>query len=180
VSDEDLRFPPTERREPAKFEPPPWERDQFDELAKARVEPGPAEAGGSEQGSPVPAATMAEQVVEAVRESVKDDPGEGSEAQGSQPAPPIDPKKLEVMLMGLRAEEPRPEAAYWKVTTIAGALCAVIGLAITVWAVVAFVTLTKSGVRGVTLATVLLVFGLGFSVGGIWLVTRTLRQQGVL
>jgi hypothetical protein len=184
VSDEDLRFPPPTRREPAKFEPPPWERDQFDELAKTRLEPGPAEGAKLEQPlASAPAATAAEQVAEAVLESARSGAEEpGPEGEGGSVAAPreIDQKHLDVMMMGLRAEEPRPEEAYWKVTTIAGVMCSLIGLAITVWAIVAFATLGKSGARGMTLASVLMLFGLGFAGGGIWVVAKTLRQQGVL
>ena len=183
MSEGDLRFPPARRREPAKFEPPPWEREQFEELAKSRVEQEPATAPAV--GSPLaaPAPSVAEQVLEAVQEaedaeSAGADSADVGEAQTARPG--IDPKRLEVMLMGLRAEEPRPEEAYWKVTTIAGGVSALIGFVITTWAIVAFATLWKSGPQGMTLASVLLVFGLGFVGGGIWLVARTLRQQGVL
>jgi hypothetical protein len=50
---------------------------------------------------------------------------------------------------------------------------------ITTWAIVAFATVAKSP-RGVQLAAVLLLFGLGFAGGGVWLITKTLRQRGVL
>jgi hypothetical protein len=184
VSDEDLRFPPLKRREPAKFEPPPWERDQFDELAKTRLEPGPAEGAKIEQPvATAQTATVAEQVAEAVMESARsssEEPGSKGEGTSADAPKEIDQKHLEVMMMGLRAEEPRPEEAYWKVVTIAGVLCSLIGLAITVWAIVAFATLGKSGARGMTLASVLMLFGLGFAGGGIWVVAKTLRQQGVL
>lgn len=181
VSDEDLRFPPVIRREPAKFEPPPWERDQFEELAKARVEPQPTEETVP-QDPPAPAQGAAEQVVEAVREASQRDSAEVESAKAGEKAtqPPIDDKRLEVMMMGLRAEEPRPEEVYWKVTMVAGVICTVIGLAISTWAIVAFATLSKAGAKGMTLASVLMLFGLGFAGGGGWLVLKTLREQGVL
>jgi hypothetical protein len=123
------------------------------------------------------------QVLDAVREADRAEPqSAGTLAAGEEVAekPPIDPKRVEVMLMGLRAEEPRPQEAYWKVTTIAGGVSALIGFAIMTWAIVAFMALSKSGPRGATLASVLMLFGLGFAGGGVWLVIKTLREQGVL
>ena len=183
MSDDDLRFPPAKRREPAEFKPPPWEREQFEELAKTRAEPGPEAVKEDEPPVSAPTTSVAEQVLAAVREveGVRAKAGDAGEAGVKGPGESaIDPKRLEVMLMGLRAEEPRPQEAYWKVTTIAGGVSALIGFAIMTWAIIAFVAVSKAGPRGVTLASVLMLFGLGFAGGGVWLVAKTLREQGVL
>ena len=178
MSDEDLRFPPPTRRDPAKFEPPPWEREQFDELAKAR---GEQELIPVPETDEPPAIPVAEQIATAVREAeTPEAAGTASPMGGHADRPAIDPKRVEVMLMGLRAEEPRPEEAYWVGTTGAGVVSALIGTAITTWGILAFVKLARSGVSGVALASVLTLFGLGFTGGGVWLVFRTMRQRGVL
>jgi hypothetical protein len=183
VSQEDLRFPPAKRRERTKFEPPPWERAQFEELAKAREEQEPAEKPASEEPVSSAQATAAEEIASAVREAEKvhaAPTAAAGEGDGEKAGPAIDPKRLEVMLMGLRAEEPRPEEAYWVSTTAAGVVSALIGLALTTWGILAFVKLSRSGLPGLVMASVLTLFGLGFTGGGVWLVQRTLRQRGVL
>ena len=136
----------------------------------------------AEQAVADPVPSVAQQVLEAVQEAERTEAGGDSAVAGAGEArgTSIDPKRLEVMLMGLRAEEPRPQEAYWKVTMAAGGVSALIGFAIVTWAVVAFATLSKSGAQGMTLASVLMLFGLGFAGGGVWLVARTLREQGVL
>jgi hypothetical protein len=204
VSDGSIQFPPGQRREKPKFEPPPWEREQFDELARRKqaeeaipapepeLEPAPAPEPAPEAAAPAategpPHAVATEGAKQAVTtvvaeqepEQVATPEGEAVEA-AEQEKVELDPKQVEMLLMGLRAEEPRAEEAYWKITTIVGAASALIGLLLTVWGVVALATPKKAGAGGAFLVTGLLLFGIGFLVGGVWVVFRSLRQQGVL
>lgn len=176
MSDTDIHFPPGQRREPPKFEPPPWEREQFEELARTKkaqepvvpVEPEPEAAS--------------EEAVDAVAEQAEIAPPEAAvseEAVGPE-ARKLSDEHIEVLLTGLRAEEPRVDEAYWKVTIVTGIALAVIGLGVSTWGVVALLTPKEPGATGTFLVMGLLVPGLGFFGAGVWLVVKSLRQQGVL
>jgi hypothetical protein len=181
ASDGDIHFPPGQRRDKPTFEPPPWERDQFEELARQKREAEQAQAEADE----LKAASLAVLDESADEESpVPVDPEE-ARPESRQPEegaekPELDPKHVEVLMMGLRSEEPRPEEAYWKISMIAGVTSALIGLVVTTWGVVALATPKQPGIGPFMLVAMLLVFGIGFMVGGAWVVFNSLRQRGVL
>jgi uncharacterized membrane protein len=181
ASDGNIHFPPGQRRDKPMFEPPPWERDQFEELAKQKAE---AEQAQAEADAALAAglAALAEPVAEEAPAPAE--PAEAREAQADQEdaveKPELDPKHVEVLMMGLRSEEPRPEEAYWKISMIAGVTSALIGLVVTTWGVVALATPKQPGIGPFMLVTMLLAFGIGFMVGGAWVVFNSLRQRGVL
>jgi hypothetical protein len=184
VSDQDLNFYPPERREAKKaFEPPPWEQDQFDELARRKeAERTAAEiVAGAANEDPASASTTEEQPIEA--------PSEES-AKTALYTPPITPAdadqgteedpRIETMLIGLRHEEPPFGTQMWKVATAAGAVLALVGVVLTVWGLVAMGAARRAGAFGALGGGILVVFGLGFVGVGGWMAFRTLRQQGVL
>jgi hypothetical protein len=184
VSDGDLHFPPGQRREKPKFEPPPWERDLFDELARRKAEQEASEspdvreptADTTAQGSDVPPAEAAGRPASEPVDQLDTERAERDQEETEKPE--LDMGQVEVLMMGLRAEEPRPEEAFTKATAAAGAISALIGLALTTWGLIALATPKQSG-AGVLVGSLLL-FGLGFMGGGVWVVFKTLRQQGVL
>ena len=182
ASDGDIHFPPGQRRDKPTFEPPPWERDQFEELAKQKAEAEQAQAEAD--------AALAASRSRTGRAGRRGGPGADrggrstgrhrrTEWQGVE-KPELDPKHVEVLMMGLRSEEPRPEEAYWKISMFAGVTSALIGLVVTTWGVVALATPKQPGIGPFMLVTMLLVFGVGFMAGGAWVVFNSLRQRGVL
>ncbi len=183
MNDADIHFPPGQRRDKPSFEPPPWERDQFDELSKRKAEEQaefeveqPVEPVAGEQES-----TAAETAGEHQgSERTETDAETDAEAAGESERPVVDAKQVEVLLMGLRAEEPRPEVTFQKITVIVGVVAALVGLAIATWGVIVLVTPAGSAPGAVFLASSLLLFGLGFMGIGAWVVYKSLRQQGVL
>ncbi len=182
ASDGDIHFPPGQRRDKPTFEPPPWEQDRFEELARQKREAELA-AAQAEPNAPaveteaaaVPLAPLVSELVEVVYAEADEE-----RAAGEGEKPELDPKHVEVLMMGLRSEEPRPEEAYWKISMAAGITSALIGLVVTTWGVVAFATPKQGGAGSLLLVTMLLFFGLGFMAGGVWVVFRSLRQRGVL
>jgi hypothetical protein len=184
VSDGDIHFPPGQRREKPRFEPPPWERDLFDEMSKRNQEevPAPQEPAlevvqpaepAKVEDEPAPMTDLSARLDEVQFEKVEEDTGESEK-------PKLDESQVEVLLMGLRAEEPRPENIFRKVTIVAGVVSALIGLALVTWGIIAFATPGQSGSGPALLGGMLLLFGFGLIGGGAWVVYTSLRQQGVL
>ncbi len=80
MGDQDFNFrPPTERREPKQFEPPPWERDAFDEMARTKAEQEAAEA---EAAAAAEAELAREAEAEVAREAAP-----GARAEEPEPLP---------------------------------------------------------------------------------------------
>ena len=184
MGDGDIHFPSGQRREKPKFEPPPWERDLFDELSKRKQVEAPValEVAAAEppvvEEEPGPLEELAAQpeVVGPKPAQIEADAEEAGQAE----KPALDAKQVEVLLMGLRAEEPRPEDVFRRVTVIAGVVSALIGLALMTWGFIALATPKQSGSGAAFLVGMLLLFGIGLIGGGAWVVYTTLRQQGVL
>jgi hypothetical protein len=198
VSDKGFDFqPPPPRRQPREFEPPPWEKDQFEQLARERAEQerierdaalaaqaeaekvtsepsAEADAGAGEQVAQdgLPQSDDSEGVAETATAGVEHQPA-------GEPRVVLDERQVELLLMGLREEEPETLAGLWLVSSVAGVVVVVVGLAISVWGTAAMLngSLGSTGKFG---GTVLVVFGLAFVGVGGWLVYRALRQRGVL
>lgn len=185
MNDQGFDFhPPHQRREPKRFEPPPWEADAFQELQRklgeeqAEEEIASAieslEADGAE--APVPA----NPAVDAAREAQT--VGAGWAAKPDEPVGEggVDDRVVLEMLAGLAAEEPPATRGVWKVAIASALLLGALGLVLVIWGVAAVVGSKTTGVVGSFGGTVLLVFGAGFVAAALWLVVRTLRQRGVL
>jgi hypothetical protein len=182
ASDGDMHFPPGQRREKPTFEPPPWEKDRFDDLAKQRQEAEAAqkllEVEEPVEPSPEAAEALAEEPL-GVAEQPEPEADE-EQAEAGEAKPELDPKHVELLMMGLRSEEPRAEDTYWKITTAAGVASALIGLLLTTGGLVAMATPKRPGAGPMLFVTLLMLFGIGFIVGGVWVVINALRQRGVL
>ena len=183
VGDQDFNFNPPPRREAKKpFEPPPWEKAQFEELARRKeAERVAAEAisGAVAVQAPTAATTPgASQEAGGV-------PSDAAQATESPPAAQEgvaieeDPR-IAAMMIELKSEEPSFGRELWRVSIVAGAIVAAIGAVFMVWGVVAIVATRRAGVTGSIGGLILLVFGLMFFGVGAWIVFRTLRQRGVL
>jgi hypothetical protein len=184
ASDGSIQFPPGQRREKPSFEPPPWEQDQFDELARLRSEPVPAPPLGGEAEPVGEAAIVFEDPAGTPRAPKTDGAAQAqpssTEATEDPEGSELDPKQVEMLMMGLRSEEPRLDGTYSKITMVVGAASALIGLVLMTWGLIGVAAPKKVGAAPVFLVGVPLIFGIGFVVGGVWVVIRSLRQQGVL
>jgi hypothetical protein len=198
VSDKGFDFqPPPPRRQPREFEPPPWEKDQFEQLARERAEQeriereaalvaqAEAEKAASEHSAEEDAGA-GEQVAQAAlpqsdgSTGVAETAPAGVEDQpAAEPRAVLDERQVELLLLGLREEEPETLAGMWLVSSVAGAVVVVVGLAIGLWGTAAMFN-RSLGSTGKLGGTVLVVFGLAFVGVGGWLVYRALRQRGVL
>lgn len=165
-----------ERREGKAFEPPPWELEQFERLARER---GPAQAEdeldlalkGLEQVVQEPAAQKDPAPVAVVTA-----PGKPAAEQAAQ----LDEARVIEMLAQLSAEEPRPIEDMWRMGLIAAAITGAIGIMLVVFGVVGLAKVAKAGPMGIYIASILLVFGAGFCALAAWTAVRTLKQRGVL
>lgn len=199
MSDQGFDFgPPPPKREARRFEPPPWEREQFERQAREQAEreaaaqeararvlaeeeaaraadrqtENPSATGGAEVGGPV--AVMAAMVPQ---------PETGAAAGDAEPTAPayateVDEKQVAIMMLGLRAEEPAALESAWVINLAAGSVVVLVGFAVGVWggAALARPGLPPAGTLG---GVVLLGFGLGFMGIGAWLIFKALRQRGV-
>lgn len=182
MDDQGFDFQSAERREPRQFEPPPWERDAFDDLQRQRAEspvtrgPEPTETGPAEEpavvsvpetaGAEETTATTAEQAPAAKRA------GEG-------------PSEAEIIeyLAGLAEEEPDPRGPATVVTIASAIVLMPIGIVLVVWGVAALVkaeaAYANAGIARTGAATMVL-FGAGFVAAAFWLIYRLMKQRGVL
>lgn len=190
MADDGFDFHTPERREAKQFEPPPWEREAFEELERKRADqevgqrpPVDQAAAGATQAPPDAPEREVERgpVSEA---AVGQGVAAGRAAQpGSEDAPvgpTLDEARVTEMLAGLSAEEPRSAEGLWRAAIGSAIVLGAIGVVLVVWAIAAIVSARRSGAVGLTGGLILLFFGAGFVAGALWLTVRTLRQQGVL
>ncbi|MDP2233763.1 MAG: hypothetical protein Q8K89_09015 [Actinomycetota bacterium] len=165
------------KRAPRAFEPPPWERQQFDELAAAKQV-----KAESAQETPAEKEPADETPADAGAGAAKD--------EGASPKPEGMPKdklvtkldevELTEMLAQLAAEEPHTNQGLWQAGVVASVGLGSIGLMVLIFGLVGLARTAKAGPVGVAGGAILVVFGLGMIALAIWLVVRTLKQRGVL
>jgi hypothetical protein len=157
-----------QRREPRRFEPPPWEREQFERLERERSRDVPV--AKPEVDPPAAPETEAPRAVE---------PEPESEPVARRAEPPEVPG-VDEMLLALKAEEPPAVESAWKFGLIASVLVGTIGLMLVIWGMVALARSAGSGPAGIMGATIMSVMG-GLFVGlAAWMGARSLKQRGVL
>ncbi len=179
MSDQDFNFsPPPPRRERKEFEPPPWEKDLFDRIAKERkAETVPTESVAE------PERSLVVEGQEITQEQVTVDAHPPSDEGVSKASPELDEVQLAAMMFELRAEEAPATQMYERVSLAAGVILLFIGLVILIWSVVMIAVALRQpeqGRSGVYVGMTVLVFGAGLVGTGAWFVFKTLRQQGVL
>ncbi len=198
TDDHGFDFRQRERRETKRFEPPPWEQNQFEELARKRTEEeaaqaeaqAAAEAGAqaqaaAEQAAAQPEATEAEAAAPTPAEVPEGPPSEAAAAPAVTQPPAALPGGLEdarvnEMLAELASEEPPVSRDIWKVGVATGGVMVALGVVFLFWGIAALVAARRTGSVGVLGGAVLLFLGVGFTAGGTYLVVKNLRQQGVL
>jgi len=195
------------RRTAKPFEPPPWEKERFEELARERERAAEGAAAASAAAAAEMAAAEAG-VAEHDAAEDQDEPSGAGAAQAGAPsvtagaavaaedlrvetmreareseAPgetPLSEARFDTMLMMLKAEEPDSVSEIWKVGIAAGAFLVMMGLVLVVWAGVALARTLESGPTAYLGAGIMGLTGSAFVALGAWLVLRSLRKQGVL
>lgn len=196
MADEGFDFHTPQRKEAKRFEPPPWEKEAFDELERRRAEEAHVralmqaaqeEAAAAELAAERASEQAAEQGATVSAETIRSEeaagdatapPGQEGEPETGQTA--IEDERVSRMLARLSEEEPRGHEGVWAVALGAALVLGAIGGVLIVWAMAAMVGAPRSGATGIAGGLVLLVFGAGFVFGALWLAYRTLRQRGVL
>lgn len=173
--DFDFRRPP-ERREPKKFEPPPWEKEAFPE--RYRDEPDAGQQPIAQAGTPGPGDEPAgeERDGAATTDAVAAGPGV-SESE----TPAQGPSEAEVleMMAGLSSEEPDVRGAITTVTIATSIVVGALGMVLIVWAMAAFVragAVEQGAGIARTGAVTMGVFGVGFVSAAAWMLYRLVRR----
>lgn len=151
-----------ERREPKRFEPPPWEHEVFPAAAPERAdEEPPAE-------------------LNTARERVEPEP------KAEKPDPTAKaPSEAEIieLLAGLAQEEPDTSRVITNATLASVIGLTAFGMVLLVWGMAAFVRAgaaeAGAGLARTGAAT-MGIFGAGFIASAMWLLYRLMKQRGVL
>lgn len=154
------------KREARRFEPPPWEREQFEALQKRT---DPAEESFPAEGERIALADEAEAMMPPVTPAAKPAP--------APRMPPVHEARVEAMLIQLGAEEPRVDQHLRIVGTLSSALAMFFGLCMFVWGALAFAK-SRGEIAAVVGAMIVLGMGLVFGIMGLWFGIRVTRGQG--
>lgn len=162
----------------ARWEPPPWEADAFEALKRKKDERAADEeiseaiAGLGAPGEP--------DVTEDAGAPAAEPP---PVAPGESVTPAADERRasaarVEAMMIGLRAEEPKGVGRTWVIGAVAAAVMLLLGLALLVVGLSALASPGARTTAGLLAASIIVLFG-GTCLGmGAWLVQRTLEAKG--
>lgn len=176
-----------DRREAKKFEPPPWERDSFDELARQRAD----EAAEEDLARAINELTGAESEAagdaqpEGRADAVPEEqvgPAESVEANEEKTgtAGEIDQAQLTEMLANLSIEEPSSVRDVYRLGVLGALASIAVGVMLLVWGVVAFIRSTRDGQANAIETSVFGSAGMAFIGIGAWIVVRTRNLRGDL
>ena len=167
-------------RHPREFEPPPWEQAQFEELRRRRE----AEQAEQERLDAVAAQTAATEASVAKAgelpgaESLRSERSERAAARAEAAAGP-DPAEVDLLMMGLAAQEPDVAQPFRRAGLVIAAIVAIVGAVTVIAGIVGLVMQGgKGGVMGTLAASVVIAFGLLLIAGGGWLTILALKQRG--
>jgi hypothetical protein len=164
-----------DRRASKPFEPPPWEREQFEELRRKKEEDqADREIEAAVRKLDLPGPVEAQKA-----------PGEPGTSEGEPAAPAAKtelPEGFDAMMAQLAVEEPAANKGAWKAGLVGAGMLVLIGLPLTVWGAFGAVRAAQAsaGPAGALGGGIMIVFGLGFLGLGAYTAVRNLRQGGVL
>lgn len=149
------------RREPRRFVPPPWEREQFerlelgrrDEKTGGRVEPGDSAEGARAAPDPGPR-----------------DPRRSSDGP--------DPARVDAMLVALRAEEPAGTKGAGGFALAVSVGVGALGIILVIWGMVALARTAGGGPAGIMGALIMSMMGGVLTGLATWLGARGFKQRG--
>ncbi|MDH4140231.1 MAG: hypothetical protein OEV43_06620, partial [Coriobacteriia bacterium] len=159
-----------QRREARQFEPPPWEREQFVELLKRRVEEEQVDVEEHDAGDEeverlaVPPDALAVTPVGGAEtpQAVDVETAQTAGAQGAG----VEQRELDTMMFELKAQEPSPGRVAWQLGAAVAVFLALLGTALMLWGMVGLVKVLRTSVEnrsaGMLVAGTLLFFGAGF------------------
>jgi hypothetical protein len=156
-----------ERRRPPQFEPPPWERDRFEELARQRAIADRAAATGTDETADEVSPACAEPAT-AVTPT--------QDTEGTKAAPALDERKVQAMLIQLSGQEgpaTRPVAEAGKVTAI---ILVAVGMAMVVFGAV--LASRAAAIEGRIGAAVIVLLGALVTGFAAWMWVRANSEQG--
>lgn len=177
----------TEDKRPKKeFVPPPWEREQFEQLARKRAEKEEAARVAREALAKTEAARQDSLFAQpgAVEQTVlKADAERAITPAAEAPADVAGPggaieDETDEMLWELKAEEPKVLRGAWKLGIGIGAVIGFLGMTLTLWGMIASARFARSGPGALLGAGIIAVMGLVFLALAAWMVVRSLRQRG--
>lgn len=193
-----------ERREKGRFEIPPWEQEAFEELQRRRQEeqppeqdPSPAEQAAAKEGGSTrvgegpSAAHREEQGPDGSEQAEADSSpaaaGGGASEAGAEATGPSEAEMVALMAR-LASEEPGLEKGISVVTMVTAAVLLPTGIMLLVWGMGGMVKARAAletfgpgaGTQMQLAAGTMILFGVGFIVGAMWLLYRYLRQRGVI
>ena len=177
MSDQGFDFQPPPRHRARRFEPPPWEREAFERFSQQEAERQAAiaeaqrqesDVDGAEASEPGPSTPAGPEAASAPADTVTE-----------APRAKLDEKQVAEMMVELKADEPPALPHAWLVSAASGAVVVLIGLIVAVWGTAALAR-GRTGAIAAAAGAVLLLFGIGFSAVGGWMVFKALRQRGVL
>lgn len=158
-----------DKRPPKQFEPPPWERPQFEELQKARrAEQDDAQISEEISRIAEPEAVPTAPTPQAVPTATTK-PASGPKDE--------DPAVIE-MLARLSAEEPPPSDAIWRVGLLSSLIVASLGVMMLVWGIIGLASTASQSPAGRMGGVILMTFGVGFIGLAAWMTDRSLKQRG--
>ena len=159
-------------RHPREFEPPPWERDQFDELRRRReLEQAQSDEAASAAGEAQPPPGAAPEPAAG--------PGGGRASRVRADGLERDQAEVDLMMLELASEEPDVAQPFRRAGMVIAAIVALVGFAIVVAGIAALVVQgARGGVMGGLAGAVVIVFGALLMAGGGWLTILALRQRG--
>jgi hypothetical protein len=165
------------RRDRRKFEPPPWERGQFEELARLKAEEEARQAAAM--------AVLREKAQEAagvVEADMAPDAGvtefrpvETPTPVAAKVRPVVEDVKLDAMLIELSGEERSALHEFRRAGTVAAWVLASIGAVVLGFGIVLLVRGGAAGLAGAGMIIAVGLFVIGFAV---WLGYRASRGQG--
>jgi|GEM_PF-1148806 len=167
-----------DRNTPKPFEPPPWEKDQFEDLARKRVVKQDDMAIEQALQSLENTVAPEKAVVPAKHEERAQSPTGESVERG--PKEKELPPQTEMLLSQLKQQEPRTNDSLWKIGLVFALIVGIIGLVLTVWGVTGIIAGRENGATAFVGGSIMIFFGLLFVSMAAWLSVRTMRQQGVL
>lgn len=183
-----------ERRQAKRFEPPPWERPQFDELEQQRLRQEQENAAAAE-ALRLAQARLAEETDAAspAGNVAAEQPGgaggvetvaDASSSVGRRPVKEVvGPQGLteRQMLLMLKAEEAPASRGVTTAATVISGLVVVFGAVLMIWGIVAFfATRGATDQRGTWGAATMIVFGMLFMGLGAYQGYKTMQKRGVL
>lgn len=160
---------PEDKRAPRPFEPPPWEREQFEGLARGQ--------GGEDPPAP-PEPDAPQEATAASQPASTEERSEGAKAAGDNGVESPSEAQMDAMVIGLGAEEGPSSRSFFGCGVAASIVSAFTGTVVLVYSVVVYVRTSSAGALAVVGPMALAMTGLAILGSSLWLAVRTYNRRG--